>query len=223
MLRLLGHIPKTHFHVACSGGSDSMVLVDFLRRFPHNDFDILHFNHGTECCDEAEDFVRSYCSRNGLSVHVGRIRSDRAHDESREEYWRRNRYGFLSGFSDEPILMAHHLNDCAETWIMTSVSGRPSLIPYHNARYNVYRPFLSVPKSDIEAWARHHGVSNVYDASNSDTSIHRNYVRHVMMPNVLKLNPGFLTTMRRKVVDSFQSRRSDIRNGAVRPTKREWE
>ena len=44
MFRLIGRIPKTHFHLACSGGSDSMIFVDFLQRYPKHKFDLLYFN-----------------------------------------------------------------------------------------------------------------------------------------------------------------------------------
>lgn len=202
MLKIIGTIPRTHFHVAVSGGSDSMVLVDFLMKYPRNSFDIIHFNHGTDCCDEAESFVREFCTSNGIVLHVGKIEEDRKDGESRESFWRRNRYRFLEKFGDEPILMAHQLDDCIETWIMSCMEGNPKLIPYHNRRYNVYRPMLCVPKREIRRWAEYHGVKYVVDASNTDTTIKRNYVRHMMMEHVRHISPGIERHIMRLVIEA---------------------
>ena len=95
MLRVLGKLPVEKFHFACSGGSDSMVFLDFLRRYPKNRFDVLHFNHGTQYCDEAESFVKAKCAEFGIECHVGRIGRRRAKGESQEEYWRNERYAFF--------------------------------------------------------------------------------------------------------------------------------
>lgn len=200
MLKLLGQIPKSHFHVACSGGSDSMVLVDFLRRFPRNDFDLLHFNHGTEYCQEAEDFVTSYCEQNDIELHLGKVSRLRNKDESQEEYWRNQRYTFFKRHSNEPILMAHHLKDVIETWVMTALNGSPKLIPYYNERYNIYRPMLCVSKAEIENWIVRHNVKYVLDQSNLDVTIRRNYVRHKMMNDIYEISPGIETILKKKIL-----------------------
>lgn len=202
-MKILGNIPRCNFHVACSGGSDSMILVNLLMKYPKNKFDIIHFNHGTEYCDEAEEFVVEFCKSNNIVCHVGRINRNRKPDESQEEYWRNCRYEFFKKFSNEPILMSHHLNDCIETWIMTSLNGNPQIIPYYNPKYNIFRPLLAVPKSEIEEWAKRHNVKYVIDKSNYDTKIKRNFVRHVMMKNVLKINPGIEKTIMKKVLKEF--------------------
>ena len=152
MFRLIGRIPKTHFHLACSGGSDSMIFVDFLQRYPKHKFDLLYFNHGTECCTEAQKFVEQYGKEHNIKVHVGYITEypEKQKTESQEEYWRNCRYEFLSKFKSEPIIMCHHLNDVIETWVMTCMSGKPNLIPYYNPKYNIIRPFLCVSKKQIK-------------------------------------------------------------------------
>ena len=207
MFHILGKIPDS-FYLACSGGSDSMVFADFLLRFPKRKFEVLHFNHGTEYCDEAEAFVRAFCERKGIRFHAGRI-ADPVVPEgvSKEDFWRKARYSFFENFGDRPIVTCHHLNDCVETWIMTSMTGNPRLIPYSNRRYGIIRPFLAVPKSEIESWAARHSVKYVTDGSNFDTSINRNFVRHELMAGVRRLNPGIETTIRRKVEAEFRNTR----------------
>ena len=204
MLRVLGRLPVEKFHFACSGGSDSMVFLDFLRRYPKNRFDVLHFNHGTPYCDEAERFVHDYCERNSIDCHVGRISRGRRRGESQEEYWRNERYGFFSRFSDAPIVTCHHLGDAVETWVMSSLHGEGKLIPYRNVRYNIIRPFLCTPKSEIEDWARRHGVEFVTDGSNFDISLNRNFVRLKMMDLVREINPGIEKTIAKKIRSAYR-------------------
>lgn len=206
MFKVLGKIPSCHFHVAVSGGSDSMVLVDYLRRWPKNKFDILHFNHGTKYCDEAESFVKDFCNKHDIECHVSRLTGTKNKGQSQEDFWRIGRYEFLQKFKDEPILMAHHLNDCIETWVMTSMKGNPKLIPYHNKQYNIYRPFLCVPKSEINDWIKRHDISYVVDGSNYDTKLNRNYVRHVMMEHIYHINPGIEKSISNLIKKDFNAR-----------------
>ena len=203
MFKILGRIPSSHFYIACSGGSDSMIFVDFLRKYPKNKFSILHFNHGTQYCDEAESFVREYCQNNNIELFVGKIKDGKQKNESPEEYWRRCRYDWLKKFSRDPIIMCHHLNDCIETWVMTCLSGKPRLIPYYNSEYNIIRPFLCVPKKKIKEWKHRHNVDHVVDGSNYDVRIPRNYVRHRMMEHIYKINPGIEKTLVKLIVEQF--------------------
>ena len=60
MIKVLNGVPKGDFGLACSGGVDSMAILDFLingRYNPH----VLYFNHNTEHGDEAEKFITDYC------------------------------------------------------------------------------------------------------------------------------------------------------------------
>ena len=108
------------------------------------------------------------CAEFGIECHVGRIGRRRAKGESQEEYWRNERYAFFEKFKASPIVTCHHLGDAVETWVMSSLHGEGKLIPYRNARYNIMRPFLCTPKSEIEDWAERHGVEYVTDGSNFD-------------------------------------------------------
>ena len=198
MLKVIGKIPAGKFHFACSGGSDSMVFLDFLLRYPQNKFDVIHFNHGTKYCDEAERFVTAFCKKRGIVCKVGRSSRERRKEESQEEYWRNERYRFFSKYKRLPIVTCHHLGDVVETWIMSALHGEAKLIPYRNERYNIIRPFLITPKADIEDWAKRHKIKYVIDGSNMDVSLKRNLVRLEMMPLVLQVNPGIEKVLAKK-------------------------
>jgi len=196
-MHILGKIPKEEFIVACSGGKDSMVLVDFLLRYPQNKFSLAFFNHGTSDCIKAEVFLQQWSQERGLKLYKGKITRERSKSESIEEYWRNERYKFLDSFNCT-VLTAHHLDDVIETWVMSSIKGGNSLlIPYK--RGNVIRPLLMVSKKEINEWCDKNVLKYVEDESNKNIVHLRNYVRHIVMPHVLKINPGIHTMLRKKL------------------------
>ena len=205
MFKILGKIPKD-FYLACSGGTDSMIFLDFLMKYPKNKITVLHFDHGTSYCKEAHEFMYNFCIEHKLSFVMESIppNDKKQKEESWEVYWRRCRYNFLSQFKDKPIVMCHQLNDCIETWVMTSMTGIPRLIPYHNSKYNIIRPFLCVSKKQIDNWKKNHNVKCVIDGSNYDIRMKRNFVRHVMMKDIYTLNPGIEKTVRKLILYEYE-------------------
>ena len=53
MIRILGNIPN-QVTVACSGGPDSMAIIDFLRK-GRKGVTVAHFDHGTDHGISARD------------------------------------------------------------------------------------------------------------------------------------------------------------------------
>lgn len=196
MLQILGKIPKEPFAVACSGGIDSMVLVDFLRRFPKYEFKLLYFNHGTEHGQEAQEFLEYFANQTRITLEIGKISRKLPEKGSHEEFWRNERYKFLEQFNLQ-IATAHNLNDCVETWVFSSLRGFPKIIPY--TRNQVFRPFLMVSRAEINEWAKRNNVNYIQDPSNSSNEYTRNLIRHELMPNVLKVNPGIENMLRKMI------------------------
>jgi len=201
MINILGSIPKK-VAVAVSGGSDSMAVLDFLSR-SNRELLVLHFNHGTAFAPKAEAFVRNYCENRNLRLEVGTVERERASDESKEEYWRNERYAFFSNFLDKKIITCHHLDDAVETWLFTSIHGNPMLIPY--SRDNFIRPFLATSKLALTGWCARKEVPFLEDPSNADTSYMRNLIRHKLMENVLTINPGINKVIKKKVKHMFEN------------------
>lgn len=206
MIRLLGAIPD-RVYLACSGGTDSMVALDFLLN-GRKDVHVLYFNHGTAHGADAENFVRARCKVLGLCVSVGNISRERQSGESKEEFWRNQRYDFFRKF-DGPIVTSHHLDDCVETWIFTSLHGKPKTIPYRNG--NVIRPFLLTKKSSLNLWRERRSVEVLEDPSNYDVSYMRNHIRHNIVPPALVVNPGLHKVVSKIVRESYnaESRRDN--------------
>ena len=195
MIKLLGRLPVNPI-IALSGGVDSMAAADFISR--SRSVQCAFFHHGTDTSEAAAKVVSDYCTQRGWRLFRGKIRTDRPADLSPEEHWRTERYAWLDTLP-HPVITAHHLDDCVETYLWSMMHGTAKLIPYQ--RNQVIRPFLLTEKSELVSWAKRNSVPWITDASNSDTRYTRNYVRHELMPHALHVNPGLAKVVRRKVED----------------------
>ena len=96
------------------------------------------------------------------------------------------------------------MDDCVETWLMSSFHGNPKLIPYkRNDR--IYRPFLMTERKEISNYADRHGVDYIEDPSNASFNYMRNHIRHNIVPLVLKVNPGIRKTIRKKLFETYKN------------------
>ena len=180
--------------VAVSGGVDSIAALDFLSR--NHKVEVAFFNHGTETSTKAYDFVYDYCLKHNIDFRSGNSCREQFKWESKEEYWRQIRYEWLNALQGE-IVTAHHLDDCVETWIWSSLHGKPRLPKYKIN--NVVRPFLSTPKQKFIDWCGRNKVPYIEDETNEDIAFTRNYIRHVLMPHALQVNPGLQKMVRKKL------------------------
>jgi len=202
VIKLLGKVPDT-IYVACSGGVDSMAALSFLNNGKRN-VSVAHFDHGTEHASKAQRFVERYCTENDIPVVSSSVSRRKRPDESREEYWRNERYSFFQGL-DAPVVTAHHINDVAEWWVFSSLHGESKLIPYRNE--NVIRPFLLTSKQDLRGWCDYHNVPYVKDPSNQNLAYMRNLIRHRIMPQCVKVNPGLSKVLVKKIKSSAEHSR----------------
>lgn len=196
MIRIIGKITPD-CTVAFSGGVDSVAVVDFLLNGKKK-VDLAFFHHGTETSSIAQEFAESFARDRGLNIRIGKISRDRMPEESQEEYWRNERHKFFSTF-DQPVVTAHHLDDAIETWIFTSLHGEPRLIPYSSG--NVIHPFLLTPKAEFISWCRRKNLTWVEDNSNQDLRFMRNLIRHRIVPEALKVNPGLHKVITKKYLE----------------------
>ena len=201
MLKLLFPLPKD-IVVALSGGVDSVAITDFLSH--KHKVTCAFFHHGTENSERAFEFIAEFCTERSLPLMIGMIKNAKPKELSTEEYWRNERYAFLDslGGSLGPIITGHHLDDCVETYLWSSMHGRPKVIPLK--RNNVVRPFLTTTKDKFTLWCERKHIDWCHDNSNDDTKYMRNYVRTHLMPHALHVNPG-LHTVVKKIVEKQQN------------------
>ncbi len=219
MIKLLGRVPKT-VCIAVSGGVDSMAALNFLSNNGKRKVIALYFNHDTDHGHEAECFVKEYCKEKSIPLVTGKVTRDIEKGESKEAYWREERYKFFESwytegsFSDDmthlnlthiwmriPIVTCHHLDDAVETWVFTSLHGKSRLIPYKRGIF--LRPFLMSRKEDLFQWCTKNGVPYISDPSNDKTDYMRNFIRHELLPKALVVNPGLHKVVKKRVHKNF--------------------
>lgn len=190
--------------VGCSGGSDSMALLSFLAQNQEK-YDIevvaIHVDHSIrENSSDDADFVRAKAREMGVRFYKFRIDAPKiAKDRgiSLESAAREGRYGVFEallkkGLVDK-IALAHQKSDQAETILMhlfrgAGMSGAKGM---EAIRDNVYiRPMLTTSKQEIFDWLNENRIDYVDDVTNDDNSYNRNFVRNVLMSEVVKRWPN---------------------------------
>ena len=187
---------KLRVGLAVSGGADStalLVLMSELRASHGFDAIVLHVDHGLrkESGDDAA-FVERLAARFGLPFHALRTKVARRRGESVEMAARRVRLGFFADamkrFRLDCIATGHHMDDVAETFLMrlkraSGAEGLAGLKPVSFVDGIVFiRPLLDVRGRDLRGFLRSRGIAWREDATNADTSILRNKVRHLILP-----------------------------------------
>jgi tRNA(Ile)-lysidine synthase len=197
MIHLFKKPPRKLFYLACSGGIDSMVAMDFLLKGGHN-FKLININHGTDYGEKASFFLKEISKKYNIELLLFKPKRAIHTNESPEEYWRNLRYEIFHSCK-LPIVTAHHLDDVVEWWILSSLCGKPKLTPYKNK--NVIRPFLLTSKQQIINWSLKNSIEYIEDPSNKSNKYMRNIVRNKIMPYAIKINPGIRKVIRKKLLD----------------------
>lgn len=189
-----------------SGGVDSLALLDAASeaRWPAL---VAHFNHRLRPeADEEAEMVRRLARDYGYLCEVGAqdVRSlAEAQRLSLEEAARQARYRYLFALAESrgasAVVVAHHADDQVETVLMHLLRGAgPEGLRGMSAfqvpnpwseRIALARPFLTVWRAEILAYARRRGLRWVEDVSNRDMTFFRNRLRHELLPLLETYNP----------------------------------
>jgi len=195
---------------ACSGGSDSLTLVDLLAGLrKHLDFSlsVAHFDHGLRGAESGRDaeYVRVFCQERGLRFFVGtadlKLEISRV-GGSMEEVARNFRYGFLRQVAADLggawIATGHHREDQVETLLLNLIrgSGSRGLGAMRVRQADVIRPLLCLTRSEIETYCRQQKLNPQEDSSNANVEIFRNRLRHELVPLLRqRFNPSLTDTL----------------------------
>lgn len=178
--------PSDRVLVACSGGLDSVVLLDLcLERLGAPRVVVAHVDHAVRANSGRDaDFVAAFAAREGIEAWSGRLPPGPP-DEAR---LRRLRYRALESarraLGADWILTAHHRGDQAESVLIGLVrSARPTAlrgIPERRGR--ILRPLLAVPRGELLARAERRGLAWREDPTNREPRQLRSRIRKELLP-----------------------------------------
>lgn len=205
--------------VAVSGGMDSMVLLDVLRRVaPEHGWRlaVAHFNHRLRGAESDADaaLVREAVAKWGLplfeegwrhreDLRVGQHGLEMAARLARHEFFARA----ATAAGGKTVALAHHGDDQAELFFLRLFRGaggeglggmqwsNPSPV---DASVRLVRPLLGQTRATLRAYAAQHGIVFREDASNADPAHERNRIRHELLPSLARdFEPAITATVGR--------------------------
>lgn len=178
--------------VACSGGADSLSLLNFLKEEKF-EIECVYIHHHLRASADLEwRKLRDFCDEKKIpftKIDV-RVKSRvKEKKESVEEAARNLRYEALLKISCDKIAIAHHKNDQAETVLFqmlrgSSLKGLSGMRPLSE---KIARPFLCVTKEEILQYAGDRKLSWSEDETNEDRTITRNRIRKEIIPALQKV------------------------------------
>lgn len=188
--------------VACSGGPDSMCLLDLVTKLKDElnlNIIVAHVNHKLRSESEEEaKMVENYAKENNITFELLEI-TDYINGNFTEEDARKRRYNFfneiIKKYQASALLTAHHGDDLIETILMRLTRGS-NLSGYigikeisQNENYKTLRPLLSVTKNEIINYLKENNVPYRLDKTNEELKHTRNRYRHIVLPFLKKENP----------------------------------
>lgn len=209
-MRKLG-LTDTRLVIACSGGVDSLALVDSLARLRRQlglELIVAHFEHGIRGAESQSDalFVEKVARARKLAFFVGHAdvpREAAARALSIETAARKLRYEFLERIrcarAASYILTAHHADDQAETILMhllrgSGAAGLTGMRPISLATH-IARPLLGMTKQELRDYCLARDLVWREDSTNEEIDCTRNRIRLGLLPTLKRYNPNIVARL----------------------------
>ena len=180
--------------IACSGGPDSMCLLNLLIRLKNNknlELIVAHVNHKLRSVSDNEaKMVEDYAKKNKVTFELQEL--DYQNAKFSEDDAHRKRYKFFKSlikkYKANYLVTAHHGDDLIETILMRIARGS-NLNGYigikrvtQNEDYVTLRPLLTTTKDEIIKYNKSEFVPYVIDESNDSSIYTRNRYRKKILP-----------------------------------------
>ena len=195
--------------VALSGGLDSTVLLHLCRALLRDgqlqSLRAIHVHHGLNpAADSWVTHIRQQCEQWCIPLTVCHVTLPSV-TQNIEKHARDARYAAFEEKleADETLLVAHHLDDQAETLLfrlmrgtgITGLQGMPTQRPLGQAR--LVRPLLTFARADIEQYADKAALAWIEDDSNDSPDFDRNHIRHKVLPLLQQRWPAVKNSLNR--------------------------
>lgn len=200
--------PGDRLVLGLSGGLDSAALLDILCELkPRYGFELaaIHVNHQISPNAPAwAKFCRELCEQRQVPFQAVVVDLHNKQGLGLEAAAREARYGVFAGQQAEFIVLAHHLDDQAETALLQLLRGAGvkgmSAMPVSREGLSgpmLLRPLLETSRRELENYAKARSLRWVEDESNQDIYYGRNFLRHEVMPLIAKRFPAYRETFSR--------------------------
>ena len=176
--------------VALSGGIDSVVLLHLIHELQKTQNFTLkasHVHHGlSKNADKWVKFCENLCTKLSVPLDVHHIKLPQKKSLGIEGEARRLRYEKLLQSKSDMVVLAHHEDDQAETFLLqlirgAGVKGLSSMAHFDDSR-RLWRPLLNASRIDIESYAKKHKLKWIEDESNQNIDFDRNFIRSKVLP-----------------------------------------
>ena len=193
-------LPNNIF-ISYSGGVDSSVLLYLVFKNFNNNYKkkAIHIDHSiNENSKKWYFFCKNYCKYMNIPIDIIKI-SKKNNFSLKEKYLRKERYRiFISRLLNNSVLMvAHNKDDFIETFLLRLFRGSgllgltsiKDIVYFGNLK--IIRPLLNISKKDIYNYANKNNIRHIFDYSNLNEYIFRNYLRLNVIPLIEKKWPSF--------------------------------
>lgn len=177
--------------VACSGGSDSMCLLDLLLTIKKDynlNLVVAHVNHKYRIESDIEEIkVKEFCDNNNIIFELYTI-LDYKNNKFSEDESRDKRYNFFESLKDKYnakyIMTAHHGDDLIETILMriTRGSNLKGYLGFRKENNCYIRPLITETKDNILEYVNTKKLWYAIDESNNSMKHTRNRFRKQVLP-----------------------------------------
>ncbi len=205
----------TKLIVGFSGGLDSTVLLHLLASHSslRHKLIAVHINHGISTNAEYwQNHCEQFCLNSGIKFISRSVQFDRS--ANIEEEARVARYTVFSSLLNvqDCLILAHHRDDQAETVLLqlfrgAGVDGLAAMSELSSCGLGALaRPFLAYSREQLEHYAASYRLKWIEDESNQEINYSRNYLRHQIMPLLLKKWPGVAGNIARTAIHCQQAK-----------------
>jgi tRNA(Ile)-lysidine synthase len=176
--------------VALSGGMDSVVLLHLLHQLQkthHFTLKASHIHHGlSKNADKWVKFCEKLCTKLSVPLDIYYIQLPQKKSLGIEGEARQLRYEKLLQSKSDVLVLAHHEDDQAETFLLQLIRGAGvkglSSMAHFDASRRLWRPLLNASRTDIKSYAKKHQLKWIEDESNQNIDFDRNFLRSKVLP-----------------------------------------
>jgi tRNA(Ile)-lysidine synthase len=189
--------PGQRVAVAVSGGADSVCLLHILHELAPSlgiQLSVAHLNHKLRgaASDGDAEFVRNLAA--GLRLPFHYTESDVANAaDNLEQAGRLARLAFFDSLPVDRVATGHTRSDQSETVLYrllrgSGTAGLAGILPVVDGR--LIRPLLECDRKEVLVFLRERSLDWREDATNTDSSFARNWLRHEILPRVRSAQPA---------------------------------